>query len=182
MKSVEILMQEHQNILRFTALLRKESIRLMEGAAPQPEFWRACVDFARNYADKLHHGKEEKILFRVMEETQGQAAQKLIRAGMLVEHDLGRMFVRDLEAAVEAYEAEPSLDSKLDIITNATAYAGLLGRHIEKEDGVVYTFAERGLSDELKTQVDEESRVFDAESEESRQAPKLLAWLDAHCA
>ena len=117
------------------------------------------------YADHLHHGKEEKILFKVMLEKLGPVADKLIRNGMLVEHDLGRLHMNELLEAADRYEKDPSTLNKLDIITNAAGYATLLNRHIGKEDEVVIYFCERALSAEDKERVDAETKEFDEDPE-----------------
>ena len=133
--------------------------------------------FGKNYADHLHHGKEEKILFKVMLEKLGPVADKLIRNGMLVEHDLGRLHMNELLEAIDRYEKDPSTLNKLDIITNASGYATLLNRHIGKEDEVVYTFAQRALSDEDKERVNAETKEFDEAPENKADVEKYLEWL-----
>ena len=178
MYGIELLVKEHENIIEFTKMIRRECTAILEGKEVDVTFFREAIEFGRNYADKQHHGKEEKILFRIMLEELGTLAEKLIRQGMLVEHDLGRYHVRELESALNRYEETPSTDDKLEIITNAMGYVSLLTRHIEKEDSVVYTFAERSLSDELKEKVNQETREFEEEAAESGVPAKYLAWLD----
>ncbi len=58
------LMVEHRLIELMIALMSKEVKKIGEVGAPDPEFIRAAVDFIKTYADRLHHGKEEEILFR----------------------------------------------------------------------------------------------------------------------
>ena len=45
----------------------------------------------------------------------------------------------------------------------AMAYAHLLQLHIEKENSVVYPFAERGLSEEDFKEINEKSQIFEDE-------------------
>lgn len=164
MYGIDLLIEEHEKILRFTDFLRKLCCDILSGQEVDLEKFREAVEFGRNYADKHHHGKEEKILFRYMTEELGMTAEKLIRNGMLVEHDLGRYHVRELVKALDAYEQEKTTEGKLDIITHATGYAELLKRHIEKENAVVFTFAERMLSDATKAKIDEETESFEREA------------------
>jgi hemerythrin-like domain-containing protein len=174
---IDLLVDEHKNILKLTGLLRTLSGNLIDGAKVDVSLFRECIAFARNYADKHHHGKEEKILFRVMLEKLGPVAEKLIRSGMLVEHDLGRYHMGELEAALLRYEEDPSTENKLDIITNASGYANLLRRHIEKEDTTVYPFALRALSEEDKKLVDEETVQFEQEARDNGIQDKYISWL-----
>ena len=83
---------------------------------------------------------------------------------MLVEHDLGRLYVRDL---INAFEKMKSGDeeAKLDVIANAISYTHLLIRHIDKEDRVIYKFAERNLNDEIKEFINVECEKFEISNE-----------------
>jgi hemerythrin-like domain-containing protein len=83
----------------------------------------------------------------------GKAVIEAPLSGMLVEHDLGRLFIRSLEAALERVKRGDE-DSKVDIIANAIGYTDLLNRHIDKEDNVIYTFAKKSLSKEALDDVD----------------------------
>lgn len=178
MYGIEILINEHKNILDFCDSVKSMCCNIIEGEEVEPELVRECAAFGKNYADHIHHGKEEKILFKVMLERLGPVADKLIRSGMLVEHDLGRLHMNELLDAVERYEKAASTVNKLDIITNASGYATLLKRHIGKEDEVVYTFAKRALSEKDKERVDKETKLFGEEAENVENTGKYLTWLE----
>ena len=175
--SIDMMVDEHKNILQLTELLRTLCTNIIDGEEVNVSLFRECIAFARNYADKHHHGKEEKILFRVMLEKLGPVAEKLIRSGMLVEHDLGRYHMGELEAALLRYEENPSTENKLDIIANASGYANLLRRHIEKEDTTVYPFALRALSEEDKKLVDAETVQFEQEARDQGIQEHYTSWL-----
>lgn len=161
MFGVEILVNEHEEIKRMASIMRAASLEVLKGNEVDTNDFHAMVDFVTNYADKHHHQKEEEILFRYMKKELGQIANKLITHGMLVEHDLGRLHMKELREAIEAYEKTQSEDAKLDIITNATAYTYLINRHIDKENSVVFTFGETHLTDESKRAVDEETKQLE---------------------
>lgn len=177
MYGIDLLVKEHENIIHFTEYIRKLRCEILDGQAVNTKAFRECVEFGRNYADKHHHGKEEKILFKYMVESLGPIAEKLIRNGMLVEHDLGRYHMGELEKAIEQYDAEPTTEHKLAVITNASGYADLLKRHIEKEDAVCYAFAIRMLSDANKQLIDQETRLFEQEEEEKEIQDRYILWL-----
>ena len=140
MYGIDVLIKEHDNILVFTKYVRKLCCDVIDGKQVNIPAFQSCINFARNYADKHHHGKEEQILFRVMLERLGSAAEKLIRNGMLVEHDLGRYHIGELERALEQYSGNPATSGKLDIITHAAGYADMLERHIEKENNARHCY------------------------------------------
>ena len=163
--AIDLMVREHANISRMLEVIRHASIGILEGKPVDLVDFREMVDFIRNYADKHHHGKEEKFLFPVMVQKLGRVADNLVTHGMLVEHDLGRDHVMSLVTALEEYEKNPKTEYKLDILTEAMGYARLLKRHVEKENNVVYTFAERQLSPEDLGNVDARSRKFEEEEQ-----------------
>ena len=101
--SISIMEEDHSNINRALAVVRALCLQLMNGAEVPDEDFRTLIDFIRNYADKHHHGKEEKFLFPVMVEKMGPVADKLVTHGMLVEHDLGRADILSLETALNEF-------------------------------------------------------------------------------
>lgn len=176
MKGLDILKTEHDHIRIAVQKMKDTCGQILDGKEIDIRWFQNMILFCRNYADKHHHGKEEKILFRVMLEELGPVADKLIRNGMLVEHDLGRFHISELENALSAYEREPTTRNKLEIVTNASEYASLLNRHMDKEDTVVYVFAENQLNDELKDKANLELINFGNEKE-TETAMESLKWL-----
>lgn len=176
--SISIMEEDHSNINRALAVVRALCLQLMNGAEVPDEDFRTLIHFIRNYADKHHHGKEEKFLFPVMVEKMGPVADKLVTHGMLVEHDLGRADILSLETALNEYQKNPLPELKLDILSYAMAYAHLLQLHIEKENSVVYPFAERSLSAEDFQAIDEKSEAFEKEQEEKGVQAHYLAALE----
>jgi hemerythrin-like domain-containing protein len=168
MYSIELMVKEHEYILSFNKVVRKACASILAGGDVYPEDFYQMIDFARNYADKHHHGKEEQLLFNEMMNHLGQIGVNLIKHGMLVEHDLGRLFITELEQDVMTYEKTNNQDLKLDIIANAIGYTKLLQRHIDKEDQVVYTYAEKSLDPALLKEIDEKVKVFEEEAESKK--------------
>lgn len=159
MYGIQILETEHQNILTMTSVLRAICIDIMHGKGVPVDDLRRCIVWIREYADTHHHGKEEEILFAEMTQHAGPAAEKLIGA-MLIEHDMGRFHMTELEKALDAWKSGDD-EIALDVITHASGYAELLVRHAGKEDAVVYPFAKRSLSSEILADVDERTKQFE---------------------
>jgi len=92
---------------------------------------------------------------------------------MLVEHDLGRLYMQDLEDAVKRVISGDD-EARLDVIANAISYTHLLHRHIDKEDEVVYKFAQNNFSkDTLKT-IDLDCEQFEQKAQEDDIQQKYL--------
>jgi len=142
------LKDEHQLILRMLALLEKNAKRTEEGTFTEYQFYLDGVDFIRNYADRFHHAKEEDVLFEAMVENGMPRANSPI-AAMLLEHDLGREFVRGMEeAARRALDGEAGQNEA--IVANARGYLELLREHISKEDDILYPLAERVIPEGMR--------------------------------
>ena len=168
------MVEEHKNILEMLEVIRAYSLKVLKGEEVQYEDFYKIIDFIRNYADKHHHGKEEELLFNKMVEELGSPGEKLVKHGMLVEHDLGRLFVKDLEQAIGKV-IEGDMDARLDVISNAIGYSNLLKRHIEKEDSVVYVFAEKNLSKDTLKELELQCNSYEEAKEE--EAVKYLGIL-----
>jgi hemerythrin-like domain-containing protein len=164
MNSIKLMMEEHQNILRMLAVVRKACYGILKGEEINYDDFDQMIDFIRSYADAHHHGKEEKFLFKEMVDNLGPLGNKLITHGMLIEHDSGRLFISELKDALARVNNGDEM-SKLDVIANAISYTHLLKRHIDKEDSVVYTFAERQLAPEILEKVNQQTITFETEAE-----------------
>lgn len=163
MNAIELMMEEHKNIKEMLKVVRKASLIILEENKVNVEDFYKVINFIRNYADSHHHKKEEIMLFNRMVEEIGETAEKVVKYGMLVEHDLGRLYVSNLEEALKSYE-EGNNEAKIDIIANAISYCNLLDRHIHKEDNVIYKFAERELKEETIKNIDSECVIFENEN------------------
>ena len=65
-QSVILMEEDHANINRALGVIRNICLQLMQGGEVPDEDFREIIEFVREYADKHHHGKEEKYLFPVM--------------------------------------------------------------------------------------------------------------------
>lgn len=175
---IEILVSEHENILAFANKMKLKCCKILDGKEVDTSLFREAIDFVRNYADKHHHGKEEQILFDIMLAKLGAVAEKLIKMGMLVEHDLGRLYMTELEKALDRYDKEPSTENKLDILVYMCSYIELIIRHAQKENEVVFAFASRSLTAEDKAYIDEKTKEFEEDKEKAKKRDYYISWLN----
>lgn len=175
MKSIDVLVKEHEEISKLLDRLEDECIKILEGSSIDYPFFEASIEFIRDFADKVHHKKEEDILFKYMVEELGGAAQKLIQHGMLVEHQLGRHYITELEKHLNEYRAKNDVHDRLQIISYTMAYVNILRMHIEKENSVVYPFGENNLACGTKELIEEETKERLSEDEKiSERKEELL--------
>ena len=177
MNSIEILVNEHKNIKRILKIVRKMCLGIVEGIEVPYDDLYLVIDFIRNYADKYHHGKEEDMLFKDMDAELSKKIGKGPIQGMYIEHDYGRSFVRELEAALKAHQSGDN-EAKVDIIANAIGYVNLLNKHIDKEDNMIYKFASNNLKKETLEKLDSEFESFENAKEHMEVKKKYLKLID----
>lgn len=154
------MVHEHENIRRMLKVARNLSYRVLTNGNYDIDDLPRIIDFVRNYADKHHHGKEEDILFETMSKEIERLAKSGAITGMYIEHDNGRLYMTNLEKAVEELKSGND-EARLDVIANLIYYSDLLDRHIEKETTAMYRFAETQLSDESKKYVEDEAMAIE---------------------
>lgn len=142
--ATEILRDEHDAILRMLDATEEVIQRLGRREQVEPQILSQLLEFFRLFADRCHHGKEEDLLFPLLEK------KGMPRGGgpigvMLAEHDMGRGLVRQMAETSAAYAAG-DLDAAAKWATAAVQYAELLREHIAKENEVLFVMAERILS------------------------------------
>ena len=162
MNAIELMMEEHKNIKVMLKIVRKACFSILEGEEVNYDDFNKMISFIRNYADSHHHKKEEIMLFNRMISEIGETAEKVVKHGMLVEHDLGRLYITSLNEALLQFK-KGNKEAKLDVIANAVSYTNLLERHIHKEDNIIYKFAERELSSNTINAINDECIKFEDE-------------------
>lgn len=168
MKSIELMKDEHRMIKRMLTVMKQAALRLYTEKTVSTDDFKEMIDFVRQFADAHHHGKEEDYFFNEMVAELGAPAEKLVTHGMLVEHDLGRLYMSTLEAALSQYDSGQEA-AAIDIIGNVVAYTDLLTRHIEKEDDVVFSFADRGFKEETRSRIESAFETYEAAHAEARE-------------
>ncbi len=142
-KATDVLKYDHRIIEKVLAAL--QGFTESPGKA-RLENWGKAVDFIRNFADRCHHLKEEKIFFPALEK-KGIARDGGPIGMMLKEHEEGRSYVRAITEALTV-EGEGEELPKAALVENVRAYLNLLNEHIRKEDEILFNMADEVLSSE----------------------------------
>jgi hemerythrin-like domain-containing protein len=124
------------------------------------------VDIIRNFADGLHHAKEENLFFPFLA-TKGFSEQQGPVAVMLHEHVLGRNFVKGMDISIELYK-KGDRSALGEIHKNMQGYSDLLRNHIGKENNILFRMADNALSEADHHQL--LSRFEEAEKEHTSSA------------
>ena len=142
--ATDILRQEHDVILEVIGSLETVIQSIGGGKAIPVETLNGFTEFFAVFADRSHHGKEEDLLFPMME-AKGVPRARGPLGCMLTEHDEGRGHIRSMkENAVGCAQGEAQ--ARQYWIEAAQGYATLLRNHIWKENEILFRMAERILS------------------------------------
>jgi hemerythrin-like domain-containing protein len=154
MTATTVLRSEHDHILAMVACLRAACAAAETGGLFDAETFRTGMDFIRHYADAWHHAKEEEHLFPALE-AMGMPREGGPIAVMLHEHVLGRSYVsriaEHLETAAQGDDAARTM-----VLRYTLAYADLITRHIQKENGVLFDMADQILPPEEHARLEQD--------------------------
>jgi len=124
MMPIGFLMREHRLIEKAASLLSKEAERLSKGGKISQDFVIKIADFFRTYADRLHHGKEEDILFKQLAKKRLSKEHSAVMQRLIDDHKLARLKVTALTKTGSSKEAAEIMN----------ALAKLYPEHIRIED------------------------------------------------
>ncbi|MEI6142995.1 MAG: hemerythrin domain-containing protein [Mariniphaga sp.] len=133
------LENDHVSILKLIDVMER-----MTTKTPIIEDLEEVVDLIRNFADGLHHAKEESLLFPRMAERGFSMTQGPI-AVMLSDHAQGRNFVKGMAENIGLLKNGDSFAIKA-IYENMLGYGELLTNHIAKENNILFRMADTALS------------------------------------
>ena len=138
-----ILRDQHQNILKIADILEEVLAHEPEPGAFDYDSIADCVSFIRLYADALHHGKEEDLLFPELESL-GMSRDMGPIAVMLYEHQQGRAYARQMADSLAP--ARDGDEQALEVLqSGARGYIDLIRGHILKEDRILFEMADQAV-------------------------------------
>jgi hemerythrin-like domain-containing protein len=157
-KATQNLENDHVHILRLIEVME----RITQSPHPNVEHFEMIVKVIREFADGLHHAKEEQLLFPLMV-SKGYSNETGPVAVMLHEHEAGRNYVKGMMENITLFKkGEPG--ALMAVYSNMLGYAALLKNHIGKENNVLFRMA-----DKVFTPVEQESLFNEFAKVENRQ-------------
>jgi hemerythrin-like domain-containing protein len=159
--ATDTLRAEHDAILRMLDAAEQLAGRIESGHAVSPGPLEGLLEFFKVFADSCHHGKEEDLLFPLLER------KGLPNAGgpigvMLAEHGQGRELIRRMTEAAAQCRAGDQAAAKT-WASAAGSYAALLRAHIHKENQILFVMAERMLTGEEQDRLAAEFEKLEVE-------------------
>ncbi len=168
------LVAEHDVILHVLDALEKEAGKVDGGAPVRREFFAGAIAFVREFADGVHHRKEEGILFPRMAEA-GVPHEGGPIGVMLYEHDEGRAHIRAMDSAL-AKAADGEDQSRLILVRETRGYIALLRAHIMKENMILFPMADRVFDQAGKTAI--LAAFAEAEAADAEVTAKRRRWAE----
>ncbi len=144
-KITHLLIQEHEIILQLNQLLEKINGLWNKDPKKFLEVIQFMIKFCQFYADKIHHFKEEQILFPVMIEQNPILEQGAV-GEMNEQHETFREYIQDIKTAIENNDFKSTH-------TSFQKYLALLADHIQIENFEVFPMADDLLTPELNEQL-----------------------------
>ena len=151
MQPTDILMNEHRLIEQVLNCLEKILEQCTAEKKLDAKSAKQAIEFFRIFTDRCHHGKEEAQLFPVMEANgfSGGCSPVVV---MLREHELGRLYIQGMDAAIEPAAAGDAESLKW-FIQHGQSYVKLLREHIRKEDTCLFPAANHRLTEKDQEQL-----------------------------
>lgn len=134
------LENDHVQILRLIEVMEL----ITQSDNPNVEHMETLVKVIREFADGLHHAKEEQFLFPLMVQ-KGFSNETGPVAVMLHDHVEGRNFVKGMAEKISLYKQGETTALKA-IYSNMLGYADLLKNHIGKENNVLFRMADNAFT------------------------------------
>ena len=118
------------------------------------------IDFIRVYADKTHHGKEEDILFKELEEKNMTQEEQSLMEKLKQDHIKARQAVKAIDEANMKYK-KGELNNTDVIYDNMLFLIQLYPQHIKDEDEVFFPDTEKYFDEEERAQMLDDFWEFD---------------------
>jgi hemerythrin-like domain-containing protein len=134
------LENDHIQILRLIEVMEQ----ITESAVPNVEHLETIIKVIREFADGLHHTKEEQLLFPLMVQ-KGFSNESGPVAVMLHDHAEGRNFVKGMAENITRFQHGDAAALQA-IYSNMLGYADLLKNHIGKENNVLFRMADKAFT------------------------------------
>ena len=141
------LMIEHRLIERMLSVIKGVLAKIESKHEVDPVLVDIAVDFIRVYADRTHHGKEEDILFRKLDNKPLSADDRRVMKELIDEHVFARQTTKALVDANTRYR-NGDKTALTDIADKLQILIEFYPKHIEKEDKVFFPSSRNYFTDE----------------------------------
>jgi len=160
MQARGLLMIEHRLIERMLLVIKAVLAKAEFKHEIDPVFVDTAVDFIRVYADRTHHGKEEDILFRKLNDKSLSADDNRIMYELIEDHKYARQTTAALVDANTRYR-NGEKRALAEIADKLKTLIEFYPTHIRKEDKEFFPSSRAYFTDEEDQAIVDEFLEFD---------------------
>jgi len=145
-EAIGLIQDEHRSlaaVIQAAEFLVRKYIR--EGKAPDFKLLHAMLYYVREFPERRHHPKEDKVLFAKLKARTSEAGAVI--ADLEQEHARGGQMLNALTVALSSWEAGAAQGAK-GFEAELSHFADFYWRHMEKEEKQVLPVAERIFTDQ----------------------------------
>lgn len=165
---IETLFSEHETIISAINISKQANTLIGKNDGLYDKTIRELIKFFRDYADRMHHHKEEEILFPAMADKNEMLGDGVIKE-MLENHEDFRSILKNIETNLD--------NSKYDLARqNLSIYTEALLDHIAVENDEVFQMAESLFNENELDNIYYRFEDYDRESGNSKKQ-ELIAML-----
>jgi hemerythrin-like domain-containing protein len=152
--AIEILVEEHNLILRGLDLLTTAAEKIVRNQHPPREFFEKAVTFTLDFTNKYHHYKEEIVMFGLLaQKHEGEIDAEIER--LRSQHEALHNYMNEISQSLDAYSEKAGSEVRR-LHRNLSEYIETLRRHVHAENKIFYPLVAKTLSrDEMTRLMDE---------------------------
>ncbi|MCU0867498.1 MAG: hemerythrin domain-containing protein [Planctomycetes bacterium] len=152
---IDVLLGEHRTILQVVDEVERESRRLEAAAVLREAFWQDLLHFADEFDGKLHHHKEEQLLFPALERA-GLQPDSGPTAVLRDEHLRTHFWRTRIEQALQTRD-------RARLAASAASYVDLVRMHVLKENQILFPLARKLIAADDLERMHREFRLLAAD-------------------
>ena len=138
MSATESLRRDHILIEKMINALKTISVLLKNGKQIPESILNQAIDFAINFTNTCHHGKEEESLFPTLEKN-GMHREGGPIARMLYEHEITKELANSIVNSTKIYI---SSGEHTELVKNIDDYVQHVSLHLSKENQRLFVMAD----------------------------------------
>ena len=144
MSATESLRRDHALIEKMINALKTISLLLKNGKIIPDSILNQAIDFAINFTNTCHHGKEEESLFPTLE-NKGMPREGGPIARMLYEHEITKELANSIVNSTKIYITSRK---HTELVKNIDEYVQHVSLHLTKENQRLFVMADMLLSEQ----------------------------------
>jgi hemerythrin-like domain-containing protein len=156
MKSTKDLMEEHESVMAFLAILETILSNIQSEKKVNLEDLQWLFEFNRDFILKGHCDKEGSLFFPALE---SMAIPPESIDYLIAEHEIAWSIAKTMRGLIQDY-IEGRSDFRGDIISLGTVYIDFMKDHINKEENILFPLVNESISIDMDERLAFKFRLF----------------------